>query len=371
MAQYRMLGAGDPAPLFRQRCTSNEDYNFDTVAGRYIVLCFFATAGDAHGRRMLKVLEDHRELFDDRHIALFGVSMDPRDEQQQRVRESLPGIRHFWDFNHQIGRLYGASPLEPQKGPVRFRRQWMVLDPDMRIRAVFPSIADAGEVPALMDCLMNLPPVGLHGGVRVHAPVIILPRVFEPEFCTELIGLYDAHGGEDSGFMRDVDGKTTLIKDYHHKRRSDYLIEDEALKSRLQQKVTRRVVPEIRKIHQFEVTRMERYIVARYDSATRDHFNAHRDNTTKGTAHRRFAMSVLLNDDYEGGELSFPEYGNQPIRGPAGTAIIFSFSLLHAVSPVSRGQRYVFLPFLYDDAAAAIREANNAYLDEKVGQYRR
>jgi hypothetical protein len=38
---------------------------------------------------------------------------------------------------------------------------------------------------------------------------------------------------------------------------------------------------------------------------------------------------------------------------------------------VTRGQRYVFLPFLYDDAAAAIREANNSYLDDKVGQYRR
>lgn len=116
---------------------------------------------------------------------------------------------------------------------------------------------------------------------------------------------------------------------------------------------------------------MERYIVARYDSATSDHFNAHRDNTTKGTAHRRFAMSVLLNDEYEGGELNFPEYGSEPIRGPAGTAVIFSCSLLHAVSPVSRGQRYVFLPFLYDDAAAAIREANNPYLDESVGQYRK
>jgi hypothetical protein len=38
---------------------------------------------------------------------------------------------------------------------------------------------------------------------------------------------------------------------------------------------------------------------------------------------------------------------------------------------VTRGRRYVFLPFLYDDAAAAIREANNAYLDEAVGQYQR
>ena len=183
MSQYRVLGAGDPAPMFRQRCTSNEDYNFDTVAGRYIVLCFFATASDAHGRRMLKILEDHRDLFDDRRITFFGISTDPGDEQQGRVRESLPGVRHFWDFNHLIARLYGASPIEPQKGPMKFRRLWLVLDPDMRVRAVFPSIAEAAELPALVNCLRNLPPVGQHGGVPVHAPVIILPRVFEPELC--------------------------------------------------------------------------------------------------------------------------------------------------------------------------------------------
>jgi hypothetical protein len=37
---------------------------------------------------------------------------------------------------------------------------------------------------------------------------------------------------------------------------------------------------------------------------------------------------------------------------------------------VTRGRRYAFLPFLYDEAAAKIREANNTYLGEGVGAYR-
>jgi hypothetical protein len=32
--------------------------------------------------------------------------------------------------------------------------------------------------------------------------------------------------------------------------------------------------------------------------------------------------------------------------------------------------RYAFLPFLYDEAAARVREANNAKLGEGVGAYR-
>lgn len=37
---------------------------------------------------------------------------------------------------------------------------------------------------------------------------------------------------------------------------------------------------------------------------------------------------------------------------------MFSCSLLHAVTPVTKGCRYAFLPFLYDEAAAALRERN-------------
>jgi len=42
---------------------------------------------------------------------------------------------------------------------------------------------------------------------------------------------------------------------------------------------------------------------------------------------------------------------------------VFSCSMLHAVSPVTTGHRFAFLPFLYDDAAAKIREANHHFLD--------
>jgi hypothetical protein len=50
---------------------------------------------------------------------------------------------------------------------------------------------------------------------------------------------------------------------------------------------------------------------------------------------------------------------------------VFSCSLLHEATPVTSGTRYAFLPFLYDEKAAEIREANNPFLDPKVGAYSR
>jgi len=57
MARYRQLTPGDHAPWFRQACTSNPDYHFDTVGGRYVVLCFFLTAGDSLGQEMVATME--------------------------------------------------------------------------------------------------------------------------------------------------------------------------------------------------------------------------------------------------------------------------------------------------------------------------
>src|SRR4029077_17539705 len=51
---YAKLTPGDPAPWFHQRATSNPNYAFDTAAGRYVVLCFYASAGDAVGRAAIQ-----------------------------------------------------------------------------------------------------------------------------------------------------------------------------------------------------------------------------------------------------------------------------------------------------------------------------
>jgi predicted 2-oxoglutarate/Fe(II)-dependent dioxygenase YbiX len=86
---------------------------------------------------------------------------------------------------------------------------------------------------------------------------------------------------------------------------------------------------------------------------------AHRDDATAGTAHRKFAVSLNLNaEDYDGGDLRFPEFGRRLYRPPTGGAAVFCCTLLHEVTPVTHGVRYVFVPFLYDADGVRIREAN-------------
>jgi peroxiredoxin len=369
---YVNLHSGDPAPWFAQRSSNNPNYQFSAAAGRYIVLCFYVTASDEQGRAAIKAAQAHWRLFDDTRFSFFGVSLDPKDEAENRVEEKIPGFRYFWDFDATISKMYGSVPhdTKPGEGGVPVRRMWVVLDPTLRVMRVVPFSEDGSDREQLFRYLALLPPPSRFAGFELQAPILFLPNVFEPEFCDMLIELYDKHGGEESGFMREVDGKTVPVHDHKHKRRKDFNITDEKIIAQTRERVRRRVAPEILKIHQFKVTRMERYIVCCYAAEDNAHFAAHRDNTTKGTAHRRFAVSINLNDDFEGGEVGFPEYGSRTFKAPKGGAVVFSCSLLHMVTPVTKGRRYAFLPFLYDEEAAKIREQNNPHLGEGVGSYK-
>lgn len=359
MSRFLLLSRGDPAPWFRQRSASNPLFAFDTTAGRYIVLLFFVTTTNAEAQTALATMQAATHIFDDKHTSFFGISNDPGDAA--KLTDQIPGRRFILDFDRSVARAYGAAAEDGN----HWRRLWVVLDPSLRILEITPFSERSAE--DMIAYLAQLPAPVAHGGFEMGAPILHLPNVFEPQFCEELIAYYAAHGGEESGFMRERNGMTVLMHDHVHKRRRDCIIEDENLRNSAQKWIVRRIIPEIAKAHQFHATRMERYLIGCYSAEDGGHFRAHRDNTTAGTAHRRFAVSINLNADFEGGEIAFPEFSMRGYRPAPGAAIVFSCSLLHQVSKVTAGKRLAFLPFLYDEAAAAIRDSNRKFLEPPSG----
>jgi peroxiredoxin/predicted 2-oxoglutarate/Fe(II)-dependent dioxygenase YbiX len=352
------LTVGEPAPWFVAPTTSQPQFHFHIAAGRYIVLCFFGSAGAERGRRVLSDFLEQRRLFDDENCCFFGVTSDPDDQRHPNVQDQIPGIRFFLDFDRDVSRRYGVIDAAGNFRPCTY-----VLDERLRVIGILPFDNPEGHVSTLAGFLRQLPALSAAEPARVQAPVLVVPYVFEPELCRRLIGYYDRMGGKESGFMLAVDGRTVPTYDNSFKRRRDQIIEDEALRNSAMYRIHDRLVPEIQKAFQFQATRMERHIVACYDGSSGGYFLPHRDNATPGTAHRRFAVSLNLNTgEYDGGLLRFPEFGRQTYTAPVGGAVVFSCSLLHEATPVTRGRRYVYLPFLYDDAAARIRESNVASL---------
>lgn len=361
------LLSGDPAPNFTGFCNNNPQYHFNTVAGRYVVLCFFGSVSLPNSYQALSfVYQDLRSYFDDNKICFFGVSIDPQDKQSNRIQDMLPGIRIFWDLDLRVSTLYGAVTLGVNLLEL-YKPYTLILDPNLRVLANIPLSDAQSHNQQIKDIIENLPSVDDYAEVPLTAPILIVPRVFDRTFCRQLIDLYHEKGGTESGFMREKDGKTIGVQDYSFKRRQDCPIESEEIINQMKNCLSQRLVPEIAKVYNFRVTRIERYIVACYDSESGGYFRPHRDNTTKGTAHRRFAVTINLNaEEYEGGDLRFPEFGSKTYRAPTGGAVVFSCSVLHEATPVTKGVRYATLPFLYDEEGAKIREANQQFLTNQM-----
>ena len=314
---------------------------FDPFPGRYIVLAFLGSAADPTAEAMLIALAALQRLVDDGRAAFFAVVAESGSEPEIALEGRFPSIVFLWD-GEETARAFGAN------------RSLVILDPMLRVIDVVPlaqserALADLSGEPLPNPALGLAPP----------APILTLAHVFESELCAHLVECFERAGGRDSGFMQDVAGRSVENFDDGWKRRCDFHLTDPGLIGSLRARIGRRICPEIKKAFQMQPTRVERDLVARYDSETGGHFGPHRDDTGMSVAHRRFAVSINLNADFDGGEISFPEYSSRTFKAAPGTAIVFSASILHQVSRVTRGRRYVFLTFLFDEEGERVRQAN-------------
>ena len=184
--------------------------------------------------------------------------------------------------------------------------------------------------------------------------MLVAPRILDPEHCKRLIAFWE-NGERYRGGVAS-EGQRHAVKQ-SVKQREDVALPDLGPEA---QEVfglfRRRLFPEIRKVFQFKVTRAETLRLGCYDAAEKGGFKAHRDDTVPAVAHRRFAISVFLNSgEYQGGGVRFPEFGPQTFDPPAGSAAIFSCSLLHEVQPVTQGRRFVLLGFFHGENEEAQR----------------
>ncbi|HEX4711048.1 redoxin domain-containing protein [Phenylobacterium sp.] len=341
---------GEPAPFFTAATDSNDRYSLEVAAGRWIVLMAFGTLAEPAAARAFTEVVARRALFNDRDAAFFGVSVDPADRLQRGLANSEPGLRFFWDFDCRVSRLYGVADAQ------HLRPSLFLIDPAFRIAMAEP-IESAGAVLDRLEAALKAAPGEAETQV---APVLTLPRILEPEVCAALIACYRAGDPSASGFAKDVDGYTIQQVDPFLKRRTDVTIEDEALIEDLRLRLETRLFPMVKRAFGWQAKHIERYLICRYGAEDRGFFSRHRDDVTAGSAHRKFAVSINLNEDFEGGDLRFPEFGPRTYRPPMGGATVFGCNLLHEATPVTRGERFVYVPFLYDAEGARIRRANLA-----------
>lgn len=224
------------------------------------------------------------------------------------------------------------------------RSRVLVLDPNQRIAGTFdtrPLLSAAEGMAALADSVRS------NGGAgqviaTPMAPVLVLPRIFEPDFCTQVIRLWEKGDHKDSG----VSSRYGNVGVAELKRTEDYMVSEPMMQKAISDRLAYRVGPELTKAFAFDRQfTFDAHVVLSYSVDGGHFFGAHRDNGAPTTADRAFAVSLNLNDDFDGGELIFPEYAGLKVSPPAGAAAVFSCSVLHEALPVTRGRRFVLTTF--------------------------
>jgi predicted 2-oxoglutarate/Fe(II)-dependent dioxygenase YbiX len=355
----RALGFGEAVRHLHLKSNRNPRFATSSLGGRFVLVCVVADLASQATREALGLLAAAR--FDEGARVACMLCSCPSGEEDEQVRAISAKSLVFYDDDRAALEAWGLAPRFSHAGG------WLLLDPTMRALAFWR--LEEGRL--ALAALAGAPDASAHAGTPLHAPALIVPRIFEPAFCRELIAEFDRKDSAPSGTTKENEqGKTYVALDTQFKSRADCIIDEPSLRQGAMHRIYWRLLPEIEKAFMARMTRMERYVVACYDAASGGYFRPHRDNTTKGTAHRRFAVTINLNaEEYEGGDLRFPEFGARSYRAPTGGAIVFSCALLHEALPVTRGKRFAFLPFLYDEGAAKVRQENNAFLDDSIGAY--
>lgn len=311
----------------------------DFLSGQHLLLVFLGDPASDQNAPLLRAVGELAERFEAANARALAITASTNAAANRALkRESGFPWSVASDARGGIFASYGLF-----KG-TDLTNRLVLLTPYRQVRAWFDIEGDAGGALAtVMELMENSTTADEANWIPAHAPILTVPNVLTPEECAKLVESVET----ETPFMvrqprpGEIAGNYKIpVYDRERQDRIDLIIKDQNTLAFLDGRIFERVTPMIKKAFAFDVQRREDLHIARYVGAREGVTIGHRDNVEPPGAHRRFALSMSLNDDYEGGEITFGEFSQRGYRVPAGTAMVFSSSLLHEVQETTAGVRY-------------------------------
>lgn len=341
ISQPMPIAEGDFIPFFSLEDETGKKREIQLYGGHHVALYFIPNAQGASFTALCDGFTKHKKALASYDLTPIGII--PCSPAELGALKEKGDMRLWSDAERVVGNIFGAYDNDV----VCF-----LLSPNLQVRKIYR--LDSGDIAAhfaqLEDDCSTLFPVDAPHVAKNHAPVLVVPHVLSKERCEKLIAYW--HANEKFQGKVGADVHSTYNKSA--KIRSDVMIKGE-LQAKLDEVLSGTLFPEIEKVFGLEVTRREEYKIGCYDAEEGGFFNQHRDNFESSLSHRRYAMTLNLNDDFEGGGLNFPEYGQDVYKTEAGSAVIFPCSLMHRATKVAKGKRFMLVSFFYGEEEAMKR----------------
>jgi peroxiredoxin len=312
----------------------------DSIAGNSIVLVFCPRLSGA-GKELLDRFGNCIDVLETHGAQVFAITPEVVPDTPSRKGYKYPILM---DQQQQVFNKFGAP---------RDRPTTVVVRRNYHVAGIFDAASDV-QVEETLALLKRLSWERAPVLMKVHPPVLLIPEVFSRDECRMLTNIFETkgqtyfHEKNAIDYLKGSDYKMRIPEHMREDRIDHFFFERDTVVF-LVNRLTR-VTPEIMKAFHYRISKYETLRVACYKGHRGGYSHGHRDNIPPYT-YRRFAMSINLNsEEFEGGELRFPEFGDQRYRPETGTAIVFSSSLLHEAMHVTSGRRFVFLAFLFGEA---------------------
>jgi hypothetical protein len=357
------LSAGDRAPVCMGITADGSVYASEAQSGRAVVMILAPNLGAPGLEGLLHAFSAQAERLGELEVDLVALVDDDVDRVVEFSHKHPGRVTLIGALNDYLRRngLEGRVPQVLTTSPHEFLQrigfssetpEVLIIDRNQRISGRI-GYSEVDRVVSLTMAVVDLLPVEAARDIVAPAPVLILPNLLDASLCRELVEMHKTGSATDSPSLTfDAEGHPGHKIDHRLKRRHDLLLEREhPMSVRITDILKRRCIPEIKRSFQYDVSHTDRYNIACYPSEG-GHFRRHRDNRPELVAFRRFALSINLTssaEGYEGGFLRLPEFNSHHYRVPTGGGVIFSVALLHEITPVVKGNRYVLVTHLHDD----------------------
>jgi prolyl 4-hydroxylase len=103
----------------------------------------------------------------------------------------------------------------------------------------------------------------------------------------------------------------------------------------------------VKNIWDLDLSDLEGTQIVRYGN--QGHYDAHAD-AALDLQHRYFTALCYLNDDFEGGQTTFPYLRDFSVSPRAGKLVVFPSRYVHRAEPVIKGEKYVAVTWLHGPA---------------------
>jgi PKHD-type hydroxylase len=101
--------------------------------------------------------------------------------------------------------------------------------------------------------------------------------------------------------------------------------------------------------YNYQINKIEPLQYSEYEDG--GHYTWHTDSVLRGEENdtRKISFSILLNDDFEGGELQLYKFGDKPdtMRMKKNSVVFFPSFMLHRVTPVTKGVRKALVGWVH------------------------